>query len=360
MRILICPDKFKGTLTGAAAARAIADGVGDVHPKAELSLRPMADGGEGTLPTLIDALGGTRRYVSAADPWGSPARAPLAILDDGRICIETSWHRLGDPLRADSAGVGLAIAAATRLHPGATILVAVGGTASTDGGVGLARSLGWGFEDRDGKEVASGGGALRHLQRLVPPDPRPGLDIIALCDVDAPLTGELGSAVRFAPQKGAAREDVMLLEDGLRRLAQVVRRDLGVDVERLSGAGAGGGIGAGIVAFCGGTIHPGFEFIADAVGLRSRIGRADLVITGEGRFDEQSLQGKVTAGVARLSREAGVPCLGLFGQLAGRKVGALQAGFSEVVVLSDAVGHFDAPADRLAAAAATAVAGWRP
>lgn len=356
MRIVISPDKFKGTLTAAAAAAAIASGVRSVRPEAALSLCPMADGGEGTLATLIDALGGTRSYVSACDPWGDPARLPVGVFDDGRTCIETAWPRLGDPLRADSRGVGLLIAAAAQLHPGTTTLVGVGGTVSTDGGAGLARSLGWTFEDGDGNELPAGGGALRDLQRLVPPDPRPVLDVVALCDVDAPLTGPLGSAMRFAPQKGADGEGVLLLERGLRQLVEIIRRDIGVEVERLPGAGAGGGIGAGIVAFCGGTLRSGFGFVADAVGLRSRVAEADLVITGEGRFDEQSLQGKVTVEVARVSQEVGVPCVGLFGQLAAAKTDALEAGFSDVVVLADRVGSTDTPAARLAAAAATAVA----
>lgn len=355
MRILIAPDKFKGTLSAPAAALAIAEGVRAALPGAEITLCPVADGGEGTVATLLDAVGGTRGFVSAADPWGKPRRLPVALLDDGTICIESAVSTRGDPLRADSYGVGLALLEAAALDPGSRVLVGVGGTASTDGGTGLARALGWRFLDRAGEGLPPGGGSLVELDRIVLPASRPSVEVVGLCDVDAPLTGELGSARRFAAQKGATPEQVVVLEEGMSRLAEAIRGDLGIEVVAMPGAGAGGGIGAGIAAFCGGELRSGFFYVADVLRLRSMIEEADLVITGEGRFDEQSLQGKAAAGVARLSRHARVECRGLFGQISGRAAHASTVGFSDVATLPEpargAGGAEDDPAGRVAAGA---------
>lgn len=359
MRILIAPDKFKGTLSAPAAALAIAEGVRAIHPADAVSLCPVADGGEGTLATLLDAIGGTRVFVSVSDPWGVRSRLPVALLDDGSACIESATAA-GDPLRADSHGVGQALVEVATMAASARVLVGIGGTASTDGGTGLARALGWSFRDARGQELAPGGGALRDLDRIVPPESRVSVDVVGLCDVDAPLTGPLGSARCFAEQKGATPDQVVLLEEGLRRLADVMKRDLGIDVESVPGAGAGGGMGAGIAAFCGADLRSGFEFVAGALQLRSRIRSSDVVITGEGKFDEQSLQGKAGVGVARMSHEEGVPCLGLFGQISTRAVDALTVGFSDVATIpppaAAAGAARDDPAARLAQGAENLIA----
>ena len=348
MHVLIAPDKFKGTLTAPAAALAIAEGVRAAQPSSVISLCPVADGGEGTLPALIDGIGGSKVYFSTVDPWGKPFRTVAASLDDGTVCIGSSTAGFGDPLRADSFGVGSVIGQLLSHEPAARIRIAIGGTASTDGGTGMARALGWRFLDAGGNELPPGGAELISLHTVVPPrDARP-LEVTGLCDVDAPLTGEAGSARGFAPQKGATPEQVELLERGLERLVEVVRDDLGVDLD-VPGAGAGGGIGAAIVAFCGGNLVAGFDVVARSLRLRARIQGVDLVMTGEGRFDAQSLQGKAAAGVARMSHEEGVPCLGLVGGLEVPMPVALKAGFSDVSIVS---GDPDsAPAARLTEAA---------
>lgn len=355
MRILVSPDKFKGTLTAPAAALAIAEGVRSAHPASVISLCPIADGGEGTLAALLDAVGGIKRFVTGTDPWGRRARIPVAVLEDGTLCVESASSVAGDPVLADSSGLGSALAEVAATEPDVMVLIGIGGTASTDGGVGLGRALGWRFLDGDGEPIARGGAGLVDLHRIIPPETPVPITVKGLCDVDAPLTGADGSARRFAPQKGATPEEVDVLERGLQRLAEVVHADLGIDVHAVPRAGAGGGIAAGVAAFCGGELTSGFEYLADALGLRSRIDASDLVITGEGRFDEQSIQGKASAGIARLSHERGVPCLGLFGQMTVSMPAALGTGFSDVATV-DASTPPGEPADaatRLVAAAST-------
>lgn len=333
MRALIAPDKFKGTLTAPAAALAMAEGIRAAVPDAVVSLCPVADGGEGTLAALLDALGGSKAYLSATDPWDRPARFPVAFLDDGTVCCETSSSASGDPRAADSHGIGVLLKRVLDERPGTHIALGIGGTASTDGGTGLARALGWRFLDANGRDLPPGGAALSELYTIAPPERPIEGTVVGLCDVDAPLTGPTGSAARFAPQKGAGPEDVVILERGLERLAEVTRSELGIDLGALEGAGAGGGIGAGVVAFCAGSLVSGFDHVASALRLRTRIEAADLVITGEGRFDEQSLQGKASAGVARLSHETGVPCLGIFGSLGVPLATVLGAGFSDALTI---------------------------
>ena len=331
--MLIAPDKFKGTLTAPAAALAMAEGVRSAAPDAMVSLCPVADGGEGTLAALLDAIGGTKTYLSGTDCWGRAARIPIAFLDDGTVCAETASSRIGDPLAADSHGIGTALARVFADDPEARVLLGIGGTASTDGGTGLARALGWRFLDAQGEDLTPGGAALADLDKVVPPDNPSEGSLVGLCDVDAPLTGELGSAIRFAPQKGATPAGVARLESGLQRLAAVVHSQLGIDLSEVPGAGAGGGIGAGVVAFCGGSLVRGFDHVASALRLQGRVDAADLVITGEGRFDAQSLQGKASAGVARTAHEAGVPCVGIFGSMDLPLATVLGAGFSDAVAM---------------------------
>lgn len=333
MRVLLAPDKFKGTLSAPAAALALADGVRRVYPRAVITTCPIADGGSGTLDALLDAVGGTKSFVGSRDPWGKPFRAPMAVLEDGSICIETASVALGDPMRADSEGIGLCIRRAAELNENGKVLVAVGGTASTDGGTGLARALGWRFLDGFGDPLPEGPGHLSHLRYIEEPYPRVPVEVVALCDVDAPLLGPAGSARRFAPQKGATPEQVDKLEEGLSILATLVREVSGKDID-IARAGAGGGIGAGLYAFADAELRSGFEAVADAMKLKPLIAAADVVVTGEGRFDEQSLDGKAPAGVARIAHEIGVPCLGVFGSLHVPVPTALGVGFSDVFDLA--------------------------
>jgi glycerate 2-kinase len=349
VRVLIAPDKFKGSFSAPAAALAIAEGIRRVHPDAIVSSSPVADGGSGTLEALLDSVGGEKVYVTTTDAWGAHRRAPIALLDDGDVCIEAAESSTGDPMRADSGGLGtLLLEAAERAHPDHRVLVAVGGTASTDGGTGLARSLGWRFLDDEGREVPRGGAGLASIARIERPEAPLGTKVLALCDVDAPLTGEDGSARRYSPQKGASPDQVELLERGLSNLAARVRDATSIEMDRAFG-GAGGGIGAGLFAFAGADLHSGFSIVAESMRLSGLISAVDAVVTGEGRFDEQSLRGKAPIGVARAAHDSEVPCLGLFGELAIPVRAALTAGFSDVLSLMD---HFGDrlprdPAERL-------------
>jgi glycerate 2-kinase len=353
MRVLIAPDKFKGTLSAPSAALAMAEGVRRVDPTAVLSSAPVADGGAGTLDALIDAIGGDRHFETAVDPWGARLRTAIGLLSNGDVCVETATSQTGDPLAADSFGLGLLVRrAAELLGENGRVLVAVGGTVSTDGGTGLARALGWTFPDQDGTDVACGGIGLERIAGLEPPQGRQSFPVVGLCDVKAPLTGDGGSARCFAPQKGASPDQVEILESGLLNLARVVRSQRGVDLDKVGYAGAGGGIAAGLHAFAGAELRSGFEFVAEAMRLRALVSSSDFVITGEGRFDEQSVAGKAPVGVARVAHELGIPCLGLFGELGSPPKVALTAGFSDVLSLTDTFGPKagDEPAARLSEA----------
>ena len=339
MRVLIAPDKFKGTLSAPSAALAMAEGVRRVDPTAILSSAPVADGGAGTLDALIDAIGGERHFETTVDPWGARLRSAIAMLSNGDVCIETAASQTGDPLTADSYGIGLLIRRAAELiGESGRVLVAVGGTVSTDGGTGLARALGWRFMDSEGEDVPGGGLGLERIVRVEPPQDRAQIPVVALCDVKAPLTGEGGSARCFAPQKGASPDQVEVLERGLLNLARVVRSQRGTDLGKVGYAGAGGGIAAGLHVFVGAELRSGFDVVADAMRLRALVSSADFVITGEGRFDEQSVTGKAPVGVARVARELGIPCLGLFGEMGSPPKVALTAGFSDVLNLTETFG----------------------
>lgn len=224
MRVLIAPDKFKGTLSAPSAALSMIEGVRGVDPTAIVSSAPLADGGGGTLDALLDAVGGVRSFETTVDPWGARLRIPMLMLSNGDVCIETATSLAGDAMTADSHGIGLLIKRAAELVEGTgRVLVAVGGTVSTDGGTGLARALGWSFLDSEGREVPRGGVGLERIARMQPPVVRVQADVVGLCDVEAPLTGEAGSARSFAAQKGASSEQVEVLERGLLNLVRIVR-----------------------------------------------------------------------------------------------------------------------------------------
>jgi glycerate kinase len=327
MRILVAPDKFRGTLTAAEAASAIARGWRRARPHDRVEEVPLADGGEGTLDALLAALGGERRTVQVSGPLGDEVEAPFGLAEgpQGRLGIVEMARASGlelvsparrDPLRATTRGTGELILAA--LRAGAReVLVCLGGSATTDGGAGMAQALGVALLDAEGRAVGPGGIGLLQLARI----DATGLDPLArtarvqvACDVDSPLTGPQGAAHVFGPQKGATAEEVLLLDRALGHLAAVVHRDLGIDVRGLPGAGAAGGLGAGLVAFLGARLRPGVQLVMEAAGLPRRIEGADLVITGEGAFDASSLRGKVPAGVLELARGAGVPAVVLCGR----------------------------------------------
>ncbi len=348
MRIVIAPDKFKGSLSAGDVAEAIGRGALRAAPDARIDRVPVADGGEGTVKALIAAAGGRELAVYATDPLGRRIEASFGLFADAEggktavveMAAASGLSLVGEanrPLEASTYGTGELIMAALAEGP-SRIIVGIGDSATTDGGVGMATALGARFSDIDGEIISGGGGRLARLERieLAPIDKRlASTKIEVACDVDNPLFGQDGAAYSYAPQKGATAAEVKELDLGLRRLAEVIRRDLDVDIAGRPGAGAAGGLGAGLVAFTGASLRPGFELISKAVGLEERIAGADLVITGEGRLDRQTLRGKAPAGVAKLAKAAGVPVAAIVGYLGegADEVGAL--GLTAVETLAE-------------------------
>jgi glycerate kinase len=342
MRIVVAPDSFKGTLTAAQAGEAIRLGILDSRPAADVEVVALADGGDGTAAVVGRARGGTWTPVRCVGPlegetveagWlalhGDRPEALVEMASASGLALLPAHRR--DPLRTTTLGTGELLRAAA--EAGRRLYLGVGGSATVDGGVGAARALGWRFLDRRGSEVPHGGGGLARIRSIVPPAPDrwkpsrpwfrsasgehlvfPSLDV--LTDVDNPLLGPRGAASVFGPQKGADASGVAALEAGLGNLAERIRAELGIEVATLSGAGAAGGLAAGAVAFLGGRLRPGIEWVLDQVGFDDAVRGADLIVTGEGRFDSQSLAGKVVAGVAQRARAFGVPVVVLAGRVA--------------------------------------------
>ncbi len=335
MKIVIAPDSFKESLSALAVAQEIAAGFRTIYPDAEYCLLPMADGGEGTVQALIDASGGRRIEVTVTGPLGTPVCAFYGLMGDGECAViemaAASGLELVPPgqrevLRASTYGTGQLIRAA--LDAGARrFILGVGGSATNDGGAGMLQALGAALLDGSGEPLAPGGAALIALQRfdLAGLDARlAGCQFEIACDVDNPLLGPQGASAIFGPQKGASAEQVQQLDASLRHYASVIERQLGQQIGEVPGAGAGGGIAAAMLVFLRGRLRPGVEIVAEAVGLEAAIASADLVLTGEGRIDGQTVHGKTPIGVARLAQRHGKPVIALGGCL-GSQVEAVYA-----------------------------------
>ncbi|MBQ1027259.1 glycerate kinase [Micromonospora sp. C95] len=347
MRVLLCPDKFAGTLPAPQVAAAVAEGWREVAPGDDLLVRPLADGGPGFLDVLAEALPGRRVPVSTTDPLGRPATGEMLLTDGGAVAWLESAQACGlhlltagerDPLATTSYGLGLLIAAA--VEAGArTVVVGLGGSATNDGGAGMLAALGAVALDGTGAALPYGGAALTAAAKL---DGTPRLRdarLIAATDVDNPLLGLHGASNVFGPQKGADRADVLLLDAALGRWAEVLERDLPgcpSGLGALPGGGAAGGVGAGLLAL-GGRCESGIGLVSRAVELDTVLDEVDLVVTGEGRFDHQSLRGKVVAGVAGAARDRGVPCVVLAGQVSTGRREAASVGVTDAYSL---VEHF--------------------
>lgn len=369
MKLVIAPDSFKESLSAPEVAAAIAQGWSRARPLDEILLRPMADGGEGTVDAVLAATGGERRECEVRGPLGAPVRAHWGWLEEGAAVIEMAaasglhWvaPELRDATRTTSYGTGELIRAA--LEAGARkIILGLGGSATNDGGMGLLQALGVRFLDERGEPLGDGGAALAglHAIDLAGLDPRlAGVEVEVAADVNNPLCGEHGASAVFGPQKGASPEQVRQLDAALARYAEVAARTLGQDHSLFPGVGAAGGLGFAARAFLRARFRPGVELVAEVSGLAEALRGADLAITGEGRLDEQSLHGKTPIGVARLAREAGVPLIALAGSL-GKGYGRLHeagiaAAFSLVpgpISLADAMagaaGELEARAEELA------------
>ncbi|SFT45229.1 glycerate kinase [Pseudomonas marincola] len=325
MKIVIAPDSFKESLSALEVAEAIAKGWASVYPDAEICLLPMADGGEGTVDALLAATGGERRECQVRGPLGAPVQAHWGWLAGNTAVIEMAaasglhWVPSGqrDATVTSSYGTGELIREA--LDGGAKrIILGLGGSATNDGGAGLLQALGMRLLDRDGAELAAGGAALAQLYQIdmAGLDSRLlGVQVDVAADVDNPLCGPRGASAVFGPQKGASPEQVASLDAALQSMANVVAATLGQDFSQVPGVGAAGGLGFAAKAFLRAGFRPGIELVAELSGLAEAVQGADLVITGEGRLDAQSLHGKTPVGVARVAQAAGVPVIALAGSL---------------------------------------------
>ncbi len=344
MRILIAPDKFKGALNARAVAQSIAKGLLDVVTDAQIEIVPMADGGEGTAEAVCDARGCSWVECKAHDPLGREIDARYGWIDQEKLAVMEMSEAAGmrriseserDPIRATTFGVGEMILDAAK-RGAKEIIIGLGGSATNDGGFGMARALGFQFL-AGGTELTGAVTELTQLTKIVLPEnviaalaaasgqperrrltqpPLQQAKIIAAVDVKNPLLGENGATRVFGPQKGISRSDLDNLERALMRLADVVATEFGFDNRNVPGAGAAGGLGFGLLSFCGATIRPGFEVVAEAVGLEPKMKDVDLVITGEGSLDRQTLEGKTPAGVARLARKLHKPVFAIVGRTA--------------------------------------------
>jgi len=328
VRILICPQEFKGSLTARQAADAIAAGLQRALPDAGLDLAPMADGGPGTVDTILSSARGHLETAIVQDPLGRRVEATWGVLDEGPTAVIEMAAASGlvllkpeerDPRRAGTYGTGQLIRAALDACR-RRLIIGVGGSATNDGGAGMAQALGARLLDAEGHDLPPGGAALAALARI----DVSGLDarlreceVTAATDAVNPLCGPSGASLVYGPQKGATPEIAAELDAALRHYAEVVRRDIGVDIASLPGAGAAGGLGGGLVAFLGARIESGAELVAQAIDLPRRIAVADVVFTGEGRLDAQTAFGKSVAVVARLAKAQGRPVIALAGSVEG-------------------------------------------
>jgi glycerate 2-kinase len=325
VRILIAPDKFKGTLSAREVAEAIAAGLRDVSPDAKIDIVPMADGGEGTAEAIGQALGASWIKCKAHDPLGREIEVRYAWVDARKLAVMEMSEAAGmrrlkptelNPEIATTFGVGeMLLDAAKR---GANeIIIGLGGSATNDGGFGMARALGFRFLKKDARKLECNmHSSLHELATVEKPTDLKLPKIIAAADVKNPLLGENGATRVFGPQKGAGLEQLDKLERALTQLADIVGKEFGFDYRNEPGAGAAGGLGFGLMSFCGAKIRPGFEVVSEAVGLESKMKDADVVITGEGSLDRQTLEGKTPAGVGRLARKLGKRVFAFVGRAA--------------------------------------------
>jgi glycerate kinase len=342
-RVVLAPDKFKGSLTAAEVGDALAAGMLDVLPGLDVVKLPVADGGDGTVAAALSA-GFEEIIVDAVGPTGEPVQAAYA-LHGNRAVVELAavvglsmlpGGRL-DPLTSSTYGLGLVIADAIR-RGAQTIVLGLGGSASTDGGAGMAQALGARLLDADGHDLSHGGGALQGLARLDLRALRETLgssSIMVASDVDNPLLGADGAAAVFGPQKGADTHQVEALERGVRRWSELVSRATGRNEADRPGAGAAGGAGFAALALLNAKIRPGIELILELVDFDRRIVGADLVVTGEGSLDDQSLAGKAPVGVARAAARSGVPVVAVAGRLQLSPQQLRQAGIEAAYALTD-------------------------
>lgn len=349
-KYILIPDSFKGSLSSAEICATIAREIRRLEPEATVCSLPVADGGEGTVDAFLAAVGGQRVSAPCQGPYGQSMTACYGLLPDGVTAVVEMAAAAGLPLvgkdrrvaDATTYGVGQLIAHALE-HGAERIVLGLGGSATNDGGCGCAAALGTRFYGRDGAPFIPVGGTLTEIARIDTSESRRLLEnvrVTVMCDVENPLYGPNGAAWIFGPQKGADDAMAARLDDGLRHLDGALRRDLGAALADLPGAGAAGGMGAGSIAFLGGTLRSGIEAVLDAVDFDSRLDGASLVITGEGRIDFQSVQGKVVSGIAKRTAPRGIPLVAIVGGIGPGAETAYDLGLTAMFSINRAAESF--------------------
>lgn len=344
MRIVIAPQSLKGSLTAAEAGQAIAQGVQVVYPEAEVIVVPVADGGEGTVQALVDATGGEMLQQAVTGPLDEPVTAYFGLLGDGQTAVIEMASAAGlplvpperrDPRITTTYGVGELILAALD-HGCRHFIIGIGGSATNDGGAGMAQALGASLLTSDGTPIARGGAALATLAQISTAalDPRIRECVVEVaCDVNNPLCGPTGASAVYGPQKGATPEMVLQLDAALAHYAGIIERDLGLSVAAIPGAGAAGGLGAGLLAFLHAALRPGAQIVLEAVQLEQQLRATDLVITAEGQLDTQTAYGKSVGAVAALAKHYNIPVLAIAGGLGNGYENVYALGINAIATL---------------------------
>ena len=349
-KIILAPDSFKGTMGSMEICAIMRESIRKHYPRAEIIAIPIADGGEGSVDCFLQAMGGSREAATVRNPFGEDMRSFYGLLGDGRTAVVEMAACAGlplvenrkDPLRATTYGVGELILAAARGGV-KKIIVGLGGSATNDGGCGAACAAGVRFENSLGESFIPAGGTLKDIARIDTAGLDPilnGIEIVTMCDIDNPMIGPRGASYVFGPQKGATPVQADALEEGVIHLSEVIRRDLSMDLANVPGAGAAGAMGAGMLAFWGARLQMGIDTVLDAVCFDDMLKSADLVITGEGRIDGQTLSGKAVVGVARRARGAGIPVIAIVGDIGDGVEPVYAEGVSSIISINRAAVDF--------------------
>ncbi len=345
MKFLIAADSFKGSLTSMEAAECMQEGIRRVFPEADIRMMPAADGGEGTVATVLAGLSGTPVTETVLDPLGRPIQATFAILDTGEAVIEMAQAsglllvapEERDVLSATTYGTGQLIRKA--LDMGCRkICIGIGGSATNDAGAGMAQALGVRLYDAEGRELPPGGGALGTLDHIDCTELDPRLkeaDILVMCDVNNPLCGPEGASHIYGPQKGATAEMILQLDQNLKHFADIVEEDLNVSARNVPGAGAAGGLGMGLMCFTGARLVRGVDVILDLAAFDEKLEDVDLVVTGEGKLDQQTMRGKVIFGVLERCERLNIPVIAICGRVTDPGRQAFGKRFRAIVAAAD-------------------------
>lgn len=341
---LILPDSFKGTLSAIEVCDIMEEAIRKRYPKANIRTIPVADGGEGTVEAFLKAMSGKKIYVDVTNPLGEKIKGYYALLNDGTAIIEMAVcaglplikDRL-DPQQATTFGVGELILDAIK-HNAKKIILGLGGSATNDGGCGMAAALGVRFFNNKGQSFIPTGGTLLEIKRIDMSnlDERiKDIDFVSMCDVDNPLCGQCGAAAVFGPQKGATPDMVDFLDKGLAHLAMKIKEALDVEIQDLAGAGAAGGLGAGSVAFLNSKLIKGIDIVLNTIDFERLLENTDVIFTGEGKFDDQSLRGKVVMGIARRCKPYNIPVIVVTGAIGEDIQAAYEQGIKAIFSINN-------------------------